>query len=40
MREEVISNPELFDPNAQERIDKAIEEVRPVRLLIEAEEGS
>jgi hypothetical protein len=35
-REEVTAHPELFDPDALERIDKAIAAVREVRLEAKA----
>jgi hypothetical protein len=36
MREEVITNPELFDPDAQERIDKAIASIEEVKQAVKA----
>jgi hypothetical protein len=36
MREEVIAHPELFDPDAQERIDKAIASIDEVRQGVKA----
>jgi hypothetical protein len=36
MREEVIANPQLFEPDAQERIDKAIAFIEQVRHTVKA----
>jgi hypothetical protein len=36
LREEVIANPELFDPDAQERIDKSIASIEEVRQAVKA----